>query len=352
MTRCVTSKGYGRTPPRSDNGRAVRAVAVSFVINFEEGAEMSLSAGDALNEKVYEVTGRDFAGVADRCMESHFEYGTRRRGGASPIPLERLGVPGHRQHLRPGRRALALADPGRRGARPRDFLPWLALGRQRAHGGSRRARDDRPHGQGADRDRRARGPSAGTRARRRRPTRAACWSRKAASSTTATTIPTTCRSSSRCRASGTWCCPTASTPTTCTITRASTASCRPRDFADYTSDAFDTLWAEGEQAPKMMSIGLHLRMIGRPGRIAALDRIVSHMKQKGGAWFATRRQIAEHWIERFGHTQRRSTPPPDLARQVINRHRDSFRLLPSLLSAVTSVVVVGGSAGSSSVTVA
>ena len=48
----------------------------------------------------------------------------------------------------------------------------------------------------------------------------------------------------------------------------------------------------------MMSIGLHLRMIGRPGRIAALDRIVAHMKSKGGAWFATRRQIAEHWIRR------------------------------------------------------
>ncbi len=46
----------------------------------------------------------------------------------------------------------------------------------------------------------------------------------------------------------------------------------------------------------MMSIGLHLRMIGRPGRIAALDRIVGHMKQKDGAWFATRRQIAEHWL--------------------------------------------------------
>ena len=72
-----------------------------------------------------------------------------------------------------------------------------------------------------------------------------------------------------------------------------------RDFAEYTTDAFDTLWAEGERQPKMMSIGLHLRMIGRPGRIAALDRIVAHMNSKGGAWFATRRQIAEHWLARF-----------------------------------------------------
>jgi peptidoglycan/xylan/chitin deacetylase (PgdA/CDA1 family) len=69
-----------------------------------------------------------------------------------------------------------------------------------------------------------------------------------------------------------------------------------RDFAEYTTDAYDTLWAEAERHPKMMSIGLHLRMIGRPGRIAALDRIVGHMKGKGGVWFATRRQIAEHWL--------------------------------------------------------
>ena len=72
-----------------------------------------------------------------------------------------------------------------------------------------------------------------------------------------------------------------------------------RDFAEYTTDAFDTLWTEGARSPKMMSIGLHLRMVGRPGRIAALDRIVNHMNQRGGVWFATRRQIAEHWRARF-----------------------------------------------------
>ena len=66
-----------------------------------------------------------------------------------------------------------------------------------------------------------------------------------------------------------------------------------RDFSGYVNDAFDTLHEEGG---RMMSIGLHLRMIGRPGRIAALDRIVGHMKAKGGAWFATRRQIAGHWL--------------------------------------------------------
>ena len=45
---------------------------------------------------------------------------------------------------------------------------------------------------------------------------------------------------------------------------------------------------------------VNLRMIGRPGRIAALDRIIAHMNRQGGVWFATRRQIAEHWRTRFG----------------------------------------------------
>ena len=54
---------------------------------------------------------------------------------------------------------------------------------------------------------------------------------------------------------------------------------RAGDFADYVCDAFDWLWKEGETAPKMMTVGLHLRTIGRPGRIAGLDRVLRHMKQ-------------------------------------------------------------------------
>ena len=84
-------KGYGRTPPHANWPGGAR-VAVSFVINFEEGAEMSLSAGDAFNEKVYEVTD-EVVGVADRCMESHFEYGTRAAWWRIADTLQRLGVP-------------------------------------------------------------------------------------------------------------------------------------------------------------------------------------------------------------------------------------------------------------------
>ena len=55
----------------------------------------------------------------------------------------------------------------------------------------------------------------------------------------------------------------------------------------------------GAHAPKMMSIGLHLRIIGRPGRISALDRILRHITNRGDAWIARRVDIANHWLAQF-----------------------------------------------------
>ena len=68
------------------------------------------------------------------------------------------------------------------------------------------------------------------------------------------------------------------------------------DFAEYVIDAFDALYAEGG---RMMSVGLHLRIIGRPGRIAGLARVLRHMRQRGQVWFARRDAIARHWLARF-----------------------------------------------------
>ena len=63
-------------------------------------------------------------------------------------------------------------------------------------------------------------------------------------------------------------------------------------FEAYLRDTFDTLYAEGG---RMMSIGLHCRLVGRPGRAAALKRVIDHMAGHHGVWFATREQIADHW---------------------------------------------------------
>ncbi|TDL76618.1 allantoinase PuuE [Palleronia sediminis] len=68
------------------------------------------------------------------------------------------------------------------------------------------------------------------------------------------------------------------------------------DFEAMLRDAFDTLYAEGEAgAPRMMSIGLHCRLIGRPSRAAALKRAIEYFRAHDGVWFATRLEIARHW---------------------------------------------------------
>ena len=68
------------------------------------------------------------------------------------------------------------------------------------------------------------------------------------------------------------------------------------DFSEYVCDAYDWLAREGETAPRMLSIGLHLRMIGRPGRMKALETILQHLVDSNCEWVATREQIARHWI--------------------------------------------------------
>lgn len=69
-------------------------------------------------------------------------------------------------------------------------------------------------------------------------------------------------------------------------------------FESYLKDSFDFLYEEGEAGvPKMLSIGLHCRIMGRPGRAAALRRVIEYMKSHKGVWFATRLEIAQHWAK-------------------------------------------------------
>ena len=66
-------------------------------------------------------------------------------------------------------------------------------------------------------------------------------------------------------------------------------------FFGYLTDAFDVLYAEGETSPKMMSIGLHCRLAGRPGRFAALERFIDYVANHDRVWVASRLDIARHW---------------------------------------------------------
>ena len=69
-------------------------------------------------------------------------------------------------------------------------------------------------------------------------------------------------------------------------------------FLDYLKDSFDALYAEGQSGqPKMMSIGLHCRLIGRPGRIMGLKRFMDYAKSHADVWFAKRIDIAQHWAQ-------------------------------------------------------
>lgn len=68
-------------------------------------------------------------------------------------------------------------------------------------------------------------------------------------------------------------------------------------FFTYLKDTFDTLYAEGETAPKMMSVGLHCRLAGRPGRAAALARFLDYVQSQDRVWICRRLDIARHWHE-------------------------------------------------------
>ena len=67
------------------------------------------------------------------------------------------------------------------------------------------------------------------------------------------------------------------------------------DFYIYLRDSFDALYAEGEEQPKMLSIGMHARLLGRPGRIRALQRFLDHVQRHDRVWIARRIDIAHHW---------------------------------------------------------
>ena len=67
------------------------------------------------------------------------------------------------------------------------------------------------------------------------------------------------------------------------------------DFFQYLRDSFDVLWAEGAERPAMMSIGMHCRLLGHPGRLRGLQRFLDHVQQHDRVWITRRTDIARHW---------------------------------------------------------
>lgn len=79
-----------------------------------------------------------------------------------------------------------------------------------------------------------------------------------------------------------------------------------RDYADYLIDTFDLLLAESVRWPRMMSVGLHARVIGHPGRLSGLIRFLDHVQNQTGVWICGRAALADHW--------RAEVPPPSAGR--------------------------------------
>jgi len=288
--------GYGGRPPDPQWPGGAR-VAVCVVVNVEEGAELALSSGDDRNEKVYEIS-QEIVGVPDLCMETHFEYGTRAGYWRIMDLLDRLEVPA------------TLNACGRAIERS----PWLAADAVRrgheicAHG--YRWEGHAQMSEGEERVLIARAVKAIAEAAGRPPvgwhTRSACSPNTRRllveagflydSDAYSDDLPFFVEVQGRRHLVVPYSFDTNDMHFHQEPQRFVTGD----DFARYVTDAFDWLWREGETAPKMMSVGLHLRMIGRPGRIGGLERVLQHMKGRGGVWFARREQIARHWIARFG----------------------------------------------------
>jgi peptidoglycan/xylan/chitin deacetylase (PgdA/CDA1 family) len=68
-----------------------------------------------------------------------------------------------------------------------------------------------------------------------------------------------------------------------------------QQFFEFLKDGFDMLWREGATQPKMMSVGLHMRLVGHPARAAGLERFLDYVQRHEGVWITRRLDIARHW---------------------------------------------------------
>lgn len=287
-------QGYGQQLPRirwPSGGR----VAVSFVVNFEEGGEFSMSDGDSHNEAVYEVT--DLQTVADLCIDSHFEYGTRVGYWRVAELFERFGVP------------FTLSACGRAVERS----PWLAQdAAQRGHEVSAHGYRWEKHLKMDEQTERDNIRAAVQAIEGATGVRPVGWHTRSSPSpnTRRLLVENGFMYDSDAYNDDTPYFVNVSNQRHLVLPYAfdtndmhfqhSDRFGTGRDFSQYVCDAYDWLEHEGEHMPRMLSIGLHLRMIARPGRMGALERILQHMTQRQTAWITTRQAIAQHWITAGG----------------------------------------------------
>ncbi|OSP54709.1 polysaccharide deacetylase family protein [Pseudoruegeria sp. SK021] len=280
--------GYGACPPRVVwPGDA--PVAVSFVLNIEEGAERAISSGDDRNESAYEVVD-EVIGQRDFCMESHFEYGPRagywriaRLFAEYGVPLT-LNLCGRALVRTPwlGRHAIAAGHEAM-------CHGWLWQHHNHMDEAEERATIQRCVDTFQD--------ILGTRPRG--------WHVKSHPSPQTRRLlmeeggflydsnaynddlPTILH-----RDPGYVVLPYSFDTNDMQFFNTG-RFVHGADFARYCCDAFD--WLASEDVPKMMTVGLHTRIIGRPGRIGGLKALLEHISRRNG-WIARRDAIAQTWL--------------------------------------------------------
>ena len=287
--------GAGGRPPHPSWPNDAR-LAVSFVVNVEEGAELSISLGDERNEAVYDIV-EEVLDAPDPAKDTHFEYGSR--AGYWRI-MDEFDRHGFKAQMNCCARAVKLS-------------PWLAqdavargheIGchsyRWERHAGMTEA-DERRLIVRAVQDIEA---AAGV--------RPVGWHTRSASSVNTRRLLIEeggfLYDSDAYNDDLPFLLPAGQDQHVVLPYSFDTNDMRFQrgggfnlagDFARYCNDAIDWLWEEGATAPKMMTIGLHLRIIGRPGRIGGLRQVMDHIAAKGDIWVARRDEIAKHWRARM-----------------------------------------------------
>lgn len=292
--------GYGRHPPFADwPGRA--KIAVQFVLNYEEGGENNVLHGDAGSEQfLSEIVGAASYPARHMSMESIYEYGSRVGVWRILREFERRGLPltvfGVAMALQRNPEATAafvelgheIASHGWRWIHYQDMDPALERAHlERAVQLHARLTGSAPLGWYTGRD------SPNT---RRLVVEHGGFAYDADYYGDDLPFWTQVETSSGERK------PHLVVPYTLDANDMRFAT--PQGFNtathlfEYLRDSFDALYAEGEEAPKMLSIGMHCRLLGRPGRIVGLQRFLDHIARHDRVWVCRRIDIANHWRQR------------------------------------------------------
>ncbi|SEK96235.1 putative urate catabolism protein [Pseudoxanthomonas sp. GM95] len=292
--------GHGRHPPHADWPGGAR-IAVQFVLNYEEGGENNVLHGDAGSEQfLSEIVGAASYPARHMSMESIYEYGSRagvwrilREFEQRKLPLTVFGVAMALERHREATAAFVelgheIASHGWRWIHYQDMAPELERAHlERAVALHTRLTGSAPLGWYTGRD------SPNT---RRLVVEHGGFAYDADYYGDDLPFWTQVEASTGERK------PHLVVPYTLDANDMRFATPQgfntATQFYEYLRDSFDALYAEGEDAPKMLSIGMHCRLLGRPGRIVALQKFLDHIARHDRVWVCRRIDIANHWRQR------------------------------------------------------